>query len=68
MNERVKKLSEEIGRLSPEQQAELLDEIVESLDESDGPKLDRALLDEIERRISLRSRHLASRARESGSR
>jgi putative addiction module component (TIGR02574 family) len=52
MNERVKRLSEEIRKLSPEERAELLDEIVEALDESDRPELEQALLNEIERRIS----------------
>ena len=52
MNERVKRLSEEIRKLSPEEQADLLDEIVDRLDNAIEPEFDQAFLEEIKRRVA----------------
>jgi putative addiction module component (TIGR02574 family) len=52
MNERVKRLSEEIRQLTPEERIELLDEV---LGEGESPldgELDEALHADIERRIA----------------
>ena len=51
MNERVKKLSEEIRKLSPEEQADLMDELLANLHSSPDPESDKTWLDEIDRRI-----------------
>ena len=51
MNERVKKLSEEIRKLSPEEQADLMDELLVLTYQQPYPKSDQAWLDEIDRRI-----------------
>ena len=52
MNERVKRLSEEIRKLSPEEQADLLDDMVLNLDQVAVPEIDTSLLDEIRRRVA----------------
>lgn len=52
MNERVRKLSEEIRRLSPEEQADLLDEILVNLDQASPAETDKAWLIEIKRRVA----------------
>jgi putative addiction module component (TIGR02574 family) len=51
MNERVKKLSEEIRKLSPEEQADLMDELLALTHREPDPDIDRALIEEVERRI-----------------
>ena len=48
MNERVKQLREEIRKLSPEERAELVDELI--LDEPD-PEIEKAWIEEAERRL-----------------
>jgi putative addiction module component (TIGR02574 family) len=51
MNERVKKLTEEIRKLSPEEQAELL-EILQALNPTEpDPDMEKAWAEEAERRI-----------------
>lgn len=51
MNERVKKLTEEIRKLSPEDRAELM-EILQGLDTSEpDPGVEKAWAEEAERRI-----------------
>lgn len=50
MNERVKKLSEEIRKLSPEEQAELMDELAILTHREPDPEIDKAWLDEAKRR------------------
>ena len=53
MNERVKKLSQEIRKLSPEEQADLMDALL-ALSYGKVPhKSDRAWTQEIDRRIDL---------------
>jgi putative addiction module component (TIGR02574 family) len=52
MNERVKRLSEEIRRLSPQERAELLDEVLKDAQDARDGKSDRAWRREIERRIA----------------
>jgi hypothetical protein len=51
MNERVKKLSEEIRKLSPEEQAELMDELLVLTHREPVPESDKAWAEEIDRRI-----------------
>ena len=51
MNERVKKLSEEIRKLPPEEQADLMDELLVLTYQHPYPKSDQAWLEEIDRRI-----------------
>ena len=51
MNERVKKLSEETRKLSPDEQAELMDELLVLSHGSPLPKGDKAWAEEIDRRI-----------------
>lgn len=51
MNERVKKLSEEIRKLPPEEQAELMDELLVLTHGMSLPRSDKAWADEIDRRI-----------------
>jgi RNA polymerase-interacting CarD/CdnL/TRCF family regulator len=53
MNERVKKLSQEIRKLSPDEQAELIDELLVLSHDKPLPKSDKAWLQEIDRRIDL---------------
>jgi hypothetical protein len=52
MNERVKKLSEEIRKLSPDEQADLMDELLVLTYKPAEPAVEKAWSDEIERRIS----------------
>jgi hypothetical protein len=52
MNERVKKLSEEIRKLSPEEQADLMDELLVLTYRQPYPKSDKAWLEEVDRRIN----------------
>jgi putative addiction module component (TIGR02574 family) len=52
MNERVRKLTEEIRKLSPEERIELLDEVMEGLDGDLDAGLDQAFHAEIQRRIA----------------
>lgn len=56
MNERVKKLSEEIRRLSPEEQADLMDELLVLTYGRPLPKSDKAWVKEIDRRIDAAER------------
>jgi hypothetical protein len=51
MNERVKKLSEEIRKLSPEEQADLMDELLVLTYCKPLPESDKAWAEEIDRRI-----------------
>lgn len=51
MNERVKKLTEEI-RLSPEEQADLMDELLILTHDTPLPKSEKAWAEEIDRRIA----------------
>jgi len=51
MNERVKKLSEEIRKLSPEEQADLMDELLVLTYGKPLPESDKAWAEEIDRRI-----------------
>jgi putative addiction module component (TIGR02574 family) len=52
MNERVKKLSDAIRQLTPEERAELLDEVLGDGESALDGGLDEALRAEIERRIA----------------
>ena len=49
MNERVKKLSEEIRKFSPEEQADLVDEVLANLHGAE-PGIEKAWAEEAERR------------------
>ena len=51
MNERVKKLSEEIRKLSPEEQADLIDELLVLTYSEPDPEIEKALGEEVERRL-----------------
>lgn len=51
MNERVKKLSEEIRKLSPEEQADLMDELLVLTYREPDPEIEKAWVEEAERRI-----------------
>jgi Putative addiction module component len=53
MNERVKKLTEEIRKLSPGEQADLMDELLVLSYGRPLPKSDKAWAEEIDRRIDL---------------
>lgn len=50
MNERVKRLSEEIRKLPPEEQADLIDELIVLTYRTPDPEIDRAWAEEAERR------------------
>jgi hypothetical protein len=52
MNERVRKLTEEIRKLSPEERADLMDELLVLTYQSADPAVDQAWSEEIARRIS----------------
>ena len=52
MSERVQKLTEEIRKLSPQEQADLMDELLVLTYQSAEPAVDRAWSEEIARRIS----------------
>ncbi len=51
MNEHVKKLSEEIRKLSPEEQAELVDELLALTYSEPDPEIERAWAVEVEQRL-----------------
>lgn len=51
MNERVKRLSEEIRKLAPEEQAELIDELIVLTHREPDPEIDKAWAEEAERRL-----------------
>jgi putative addiction module component (TIGR02574 family) len=51
MNERVKKLSEEIRKLTAEEQAELMDELLSLTYREPDPEIERAWAEEAERRL-----------------
>jgi putative addiction module component (TIGR02574 family) len=51
MNERVKRLSEEIRKLSPEEQADLMDELLVLTHREPDPEIEKELIEEVERRI-----------------
>jgi hypothetical protein len=51
MNERVKKLSEEICKLSPEEQADLMDQLLVLTYREPDPWIERARAEEVDRRI-----------------
>jgi putative addiction module component (TIGR02574 family) len=50
MNERVKRLSEEIRRLSPHEQAELVDTLLGNLHDRVAPEIEKAWATEARRR------------------
>jgi hypothetical protein len=50
MNERVKKLTEEIRKLPPEEQADLIDELLVLTYREPDPDIDKAWAEEAERR------------------
>jgi hypothetical protein len=52
MNERVKRLTDEIRNLPPEDQAELLDELLVLTHREPDPEIEKAWAAEIEKRIS----------------
>lgn len=56
MNERVKKLSEEIRKLSPEEQADLMDELLVLTYREPDPEIEKAWAEEAERRIDAYNR------------
>jgi hypothetical protein len=51
MNERVKKLTEEIRKLSSEEQAELIDELLVLTYREPDPEIEKAWAVEIDRRV-----------------
>ena len=51
MNERVKKLSEEIRKLSPEEQADLMDELLVLTYREPDPEIEKSWAEEAERRL-----------------
>jgi hypothetical protein len=51
MNERVKKLSEEIRKLIPEEQADRMDELLVLTHGEPDPEIEKAWLEEAERRL-----------------
>jgi putative addiction module component (TIGR02574 family) len=52
MNERVKRLTEEIRKLPPEEQADLLDELLVLTYREPDPEIDKAWAEEAERRLA----------------
>jgi putative addiction module component (TIGR02574 family) len=52
MNERVKKLSEEIRRLSPNEQADLMDELLVLTYREPDPVIEKAWAEEAKRRLA----------------
>ena len=52
MNERVKRLTEEIAKLPPEEQADIIDALIVLSYRSPDPEVDKAWVAEAERRIS----------------
>jgi len=51
MNERVKKLAEEISKLPPEEQADLMDELLVLTYRPTDPEIDKAWVEEAKRRL-----------------
>jgi len=51
MNERVKRLTEEIRKLPPEEQADLIDELLVLTYREPDPEIDKAWAEEAERRF-----------------
>lgn len=51
MNERVKKLTEEFRKLSPQEQADLLEELLAITHQLPDPEIEKAWAEEAERRI-----------------
>lgn len=51
MNERVKKLSEEIRKLSPDEQADLIEELLVLTYREPDPEIEKAWAEEAERRL-----------------
>jgi len=51
MNERVKRLTEEIRKLPPEEQADLFDELLVLTYREPDPEVDKAWAEEAERRL-----------------
>ncbi len=56
MNERVKKLSEEIRKLTPEEQADLMDELLVLTHREPDPEIEKAWAEEAERRLDAHER------------
>ena len=52
MNERVKRLTEEIRKLPPEEQADLIDELLVLTYREPDPEVDKAWAEEAERRLA----------------
>jgi Putative addiction module component len=52
MNERVKKLTEEIRKLPPEEQADLIDELLVLTYREPDPEIDKAWAEEAEDRLA----------------
>ena len=52
MNERVKKLSEEIRKLSPDEQADLMDELLVLTHREPDPEIEKAWAEEAGRRLA----------------
>ncbi len=50
MNERVKRLTEEIRKLTPEEQADLMDELLVLTHREPDPEIEKAWAEEAERR------------------
>ena len=56
MNERVKKLAEEINKLPPEEQADLMDELLVLTYRPTDPEIDKAWAEEAQRRLDAHRR------------
>lgn len=52
MNERVKRLSEEICKLPPEEQADLIDELIVLTYRAPDPEIDKAWAEEVDDRLA----------------
>jgi putative addiction module component (TIGR02574 family) len=52
MNERVKRLTEEIRKLPPEEQADLIDELLILTYREPDPEIDKAWAEEAQRRLA----------------
>jgi Putative addiction module component len=52
MNERVKKLTEEIRKLPPDEQADLIDELIVLTYREPDPEIDKAWADEAKDRLA----------------
>jgi Putative addiction module component len=51
MNERVKRLTEEIRKLAPDEQADLIDELLVLTYRDPDPEIEKAWASEIDRRV-----------------